>query len=228
MMLAKPTRFEFKYMTQSVFVPRLRSILSMYLKQDPYAKKKGYYSVRSIYFDSPDFYCYRQKRDGVMKRKKYRMRFYDDTPYCFFEIKRKSGELIDKSRVLLKNRLSFGYHFSRQSVQKYIRAMSDSDFRSELIHDAGHLRLEPKLFVSYRREAYVSGSDTDFRMTVDYNVMGDGLASRRFDAHMAIVEMKCSNDIPEWAEDMIERFALSRTTYSKYAHMLETCYAGTL
>ena len=47
---------------------------------DSHAKEKGYYTIRSLYFDNIADKALREKIDGVNQREKFRMRYYNGDP----------------------------------------------------------------------------------------------------------------------------------------------------
>lgn len=53
---------------------------------DPHAATKGYYTIRSLYFDNIADMALREKLNGVNEREKFRIRYYDgDTSVMHLE-----------------------------------------------------------------------------------------------------------------------------------------------
>ncbi len=96
-------RFEYKYFVPYEKLDRLRTMIQPFMQVDKHAGESGgEYTVRSIYFDTPDMECYSQKREGVKRRNKVRLRGYnigDDWNTVFFEIKKKVDEPLFKNRA---------------------------------------------------------------------------------------------------------------------------------
>ena len=46
-------------------------------KLDPHAQAKGFYTIRSLYFDNMADKALREKIDGVNEREKFRIRYYN-------------------------------------------------------------------------------------------------------------------------------------------------------
>ena len=66
---------------------RLRAIA----KPDEHAEN-GHYTIRSLYFDTPGDKALREKLDGVNRREKFRIRYYNgDTSLVHLEKKCKIG-----------------------------------------------------------------------------------------------------------------------------------------
>lgn len=71
-------RHELKY---EIGYPRyleLRSRLQAVMCSDSHAGADGRYLIRSIYFDNYADKALREKRDGVSRREKFRIRYYND------------------------------------------------------------------------------------------------------------------------------------------------------
>ena len=101
---ADQSRYEYKYKISTDLIPQIRDYSAPYTNEDPYLKKTsaGKYTVRSIYFDTPDLDFYYEKMDGLKIRKKLRVRTYNEmSDYAFLEIKRKFVNCVAKERSKL-------------------------------------------------------------------------------------------------------------------------------
>ena len=60
-------RFEFKYLITTDLELEIKKRIAPYIKKDPFVakNKNGMYEVISLYYDSPGFYYYRQKKIEV-------------------------------------------------------------------------------------------------------------------------------------------------------------------
>jgi VTC domain len=54
------------------------------------------FGYENVYFDTPQLRCWRDHVEGVRPRFKARTRYYHDTDTCFFEVKVKTGEDMNK------------------------------------------------------------------------------------------------------------------------------------
>ena len=71
-------------------------------KLDPHAAKKGYYHIRSLYFDNLYDKALIEKLSGVSDREKFRIRYYDfDPSLIHLEKKVKRGGLGYKVSAIL-------------------------------------------------------------------------------------------------------------------------------
>ena len=62
----------------------------------------GRYKIRSLYFDSPSDKALREKIDGVNRREKFRIRYYnDDTSFIHLEKKSKINGLGKKDKAVI-------------------------------------------------------------------------------------------------------------------------------
>ena len=87
-------RNEIKHTITSADRAALCARMKAIAKMDPHAEAKGFYKIRSLYFDSPGDKALREKQDGVSEREKFRIRYYDDnTDVIKLEKKVKRGGL---------------------------------------------------------------------------------------------------------------------------------------
>ncbi|MEM8909775.1 MAG: VTC domain-containing protein, partial [Bacteroidota bacterium] len=71
-------RYEYKYYVPNEQLDVLRNMIHPFVQLDQFAasRKRKEYTVRSIYFETPDFECYRTKVAGLKHRNKVRLRGY--------------------------------------------------------------------------------------------------------------------------------------------------------
>lgn len=65
-------KHEINYMDLLCIRQRLRAVMT----PDPHAVD-GQYVIRSLYFDTPDDKALREKQDGISRREKFRIRYYN-------------------------------------------------------------------------------------------------------------------------------------------------------
>ena len=135
-------------------------------KLDPHAKEKGYYTVRSLYFDSMTDKALREKIDGVNQREKFRIRYYDgNTSVIRLEKKVKQDGVGYKVSCPL----------SREEAQRIVdgsttwMASCDRALVVELYAKMKGQGLRPKTIVDYERIPFVYGPG-NVRVTIDYNI----------------------------------------------------------
>lgn len=231
-------RFEFKYFLTFEEFRDIRRRLAPYVSLDGFAKdsRSGFYEVISLYYDSPKFYYYHEKQDGVRNRKKIRLRRYEvdgrNTGPSFFEIKRKFDAVILKDRFLLDRDTEARFAATRRFTPSSVAGDANA---SHIIaeYDAERVRrsLEPKIVVRYRREPYLGRYNQNFRVTFDYHItasessrLSHESAPRDVLPDGVIMELKFNGRLPRYIREIIESYSLERSAYSKYCKAAETCY----
>ena len=71
-------RHELKYKIHFSEYLAIRQRLRSVMRPDPHAGADGTYQIRSIYFDNVYDKALREKVDGIQKREKFRIRYYND------------------------------------------------------------------------------------------------------------------------------------------------------
>ena len=128
--------------------------------------QNGRYEIRSLYFDDPRDTALREKLDGVARREKFRIRYYNgDASFVCLEKKIKQDGLCGKRSVLL----------SAQEVRRVLDGelswMPDSGrpLVQELYHKMRSQGLRPRTIVDYTREPFVYAPG-NVRVTLDYDI----------------------------------------------------------
>ena len=182
----------------------------------------GVYKIRSLYFDNLSDKALREKLDGVNRREKFRIRYYNgDTSLIHLEKKSKLGGLGTKESAVL----------AKEEAQAIIDGdyawmshTSDSLIR-ELHYKMTTQQLRPKTIVDYTREPYTFSAG-NVRITLDYNIR-TGLLCTDFlnpecvtipagDAPI-ILEVKWDTYLPDIIRDAIQLGSRRSCAFSKYA-----------
>lgn len=228
-------RYERKYLVKNNLLEQLRKRFMPFLVPDLNAEQnefKSEYTVRSVYFDTPEFDALSEKTEGLENRLKLRIRGYNDYfSGCevFLEIKRKYGNRIAKNRAitmfdLLDKTLETGE--LRRSSGKTSDAMK-ADASRFLFHLHREAQRPVNLIV-YDREPYHGKFDPGVRITFDKNIRAalfpsinelftnDGLGYIWKDSF--ILEIKYfDGGMPSWCRSIIQEFELRHEALSKYA-----------
>ena len=77
-MIKRFNRYEIKYSVPVASLRYLKPDLERFLGRDKHGNSSGFYSIASLYFDTPDLACYTNKLDGLLFRRKLRIRVYPD------------------------------------------------------------------------------------------------------------------------------------------------------
>ena len=216
----KVKRIETKYFVKDVDLTSIINVLSAYMILDKNCITGKPYSLSSLYFDDITDSDLREKLNGVIHRKKYRLRFYNENfKSGKFEIKRKSGPTISKSSIAVKDN-----NISEIISGKYTCLFGyDCDFEVQSLV-LGHYR--PKSIVTYDRLAFFLPYN-QIRVTLDMNLRTHGYSfnlhnhlnkgiSINPEGHQ-IIEIKFTDMLPEKILDELSKFTVARTAISKYA-----------
>ena len=233
-------RYEFKYLVPYKQYPALRSALIPFLKADSFAAKQpnGMYTVRSIYFDTPNFEMYHTKVDGLAHRMKVRLRGYNlgnDSSTVFMEIKRKY------EGPILKNRADTSYGVVRQLFRPgacfddYASQIKNPDNARRFFYQILSRNLTPVVNVIYEREPYLGKNtnlENDFRLTFDMHLRSTSYPSvnQLFDETGAvfaypgffILEVKFNHFCPDWIKPILEDFQMRKEPASKYVGTIDS------
>lgn len=209
-------------------------VLRYGMQPDPSATHlpKSSYTVTSLYFDSPTLGDYYDKAGGFLWRKKIRVRIYtpiltEDTPEIWLEKKAKHDMRVAKSRVLL----SFeGYRTLLNGSRTAFLRQHDTNPRGQkLAYDIIREQMKPHLIVRYQRTPLLGQGPANFRVTFDSAIetcFSHDLcytpAMKNVQAGVTVMEVKFSSILPSWFKDILRRYNLERTSFSKYANALET------
>ena len=254
------SRFEQKYIITEETALQIRDFVRNRLELDEHAvgKPNFSYPVHSLYLDSQDLKLYWSTINGDKNRFKLRLRFYDDNPDApvFLEIKeRTSDKYLPKERepvIKIKELMSSCLVKKRAPVRRdavagLLAGQTDDPSR---VTDPKHfaaledfcermygLEARPKVHVAYYREAYMSGEDNSFRLTIDREVRVEAVAPRpkgeqqngsaiRLSTAMreplliwgrdVVLEVKFTNRLPDMFRDVIRIFGLRQCGAAKY------------
>jgi hypothetical protein len=225
-------RFELKYLVREETALAIRRFISCYLKPDDFAATLPNFSypVHSLYLDSADLATYQAVQSGEKNRFKLRIRYYrNDDKTVYFEIKRRTNEVISKMRAKVR----------RDAVQSLLdgqppqlRHLASPDGKQlvalqEFCRLMHKLRATPKSHVAYTREAWMSPLGNSLRVTFDRSVQCEpefgcalttalGTTVEPFDDKV-VLELKFVDRMPNWCIEMIRLFGLVRGGAPKYA-----------
>ena len=196
---------------------RLKAVASI----DPHAKN-GKYVVRSLYFDSPTDKALREKIDGVNKREKFRIRYYNgDTERLHLEKKSKQNGLCNKQSAVISAVQA------QAIVDGDLSWMMDSNIPlvQELYSKMRAQGLKPKTIVDYVREPYVYRPG-NVRVTFDYDIrtgicctdfLNPGCITVPAGEAPIVMEVKWDAFLPDIIRDAIQLPGRRVSAFSKYA-----------
>jgi hypothetical protein len=237
-------RYERKYLVPNELIDRIRSRIGPFVRPDIYTSQNTdglrQYTVRSIYFDTRNLDLYTEKKEGLIHRRKFRIRGYDHyEPGCrvVFEIKRKIENRVKKHRSFVQYE-NVEHMMGSGQVEKYV---VNTNHCPKAIEDAQrflfHIKkshLIPTCLIVYEREAWHGKFDQGVRITFDKNIRSltypnierlfeDENLKYLFDNHF-ILEIKYFTDqMPLWARSLLQEFRLRNDALSKYTIGFDAC-----
>ena len=156
--------------------------------------------ITSVYFDTVDLNMFHDSEEGVLPRKKVRIRWYNDDQLYTLENKTSSIEGRFKVTSKLKNSISEKKIFTRNRL------------------DAQYGQIKPTLKVSYRRSYFVFN---EMRITFDKDICYQNLKyadKRKYHDPERVIEIKIPANCPD---DFVERLIPFPTArFSKYSRGL--------
>ena len=225
-------RHELKYKISYPDYLAMRSRLRPVMKADPHASAEGRYLVRSVYFDNLNDKALREKIDGVAKREKFRIRYYnDDISYIVLEKKMKIGSRCLKysapitgeecRKILNGGRISVtrgDLAFMKEHPQELVR---------ELYAKMTYQQLRPRVLVSYTREPFIypAGNvrvtfDSDIRTSLfhqEFLTKEAAGISATDEPQDVYLEVKFDAFLPEVVQDLIRVKGIRQHAFSKYS-----------
>jgi hypothetical protein len=226
-MIRKFNRYELKYILTHEEHLRVAKDLEGFLDVDNYAGAGGIYRVSSLYFDSPDLSCYRNKIDGIKYRRKLRLRIYKDSDlkFGFVEIKQRINRTVQKRRIHLPMEeaiaLCSGEDIGLDRLDDF-----DRDTASEVLFLVKALGMKPKCVISYHRRAFEgSRYDHGLRITFDkhlkYRIHELDITSECRDRFflppdIVVMEIKANEKVPIWLTSLLGAHECNLRRVSKY------------
>lgn len=205
------------------------AVMKTVAQLDPHARAKGYYTIRSLYFDNLADKALREKLDGgsstasTGEREKFRIRYYDgNTAVIHLEKKVKRADM--------------GYKLSCALTADEAQRIVDgdtlwmaSDKRPLLVELYAKMKsqgLRPKTIVDYERIPFVYAPG-NVRVTVDYNIRTGLRCTDFLDpdcvtipaglSHDIILEVKWDDFLPTVIRHAVQLKGRRQTAFSKYA-----------
>lgn len=217
----KRYRHEWKHEISQSDLISVRSRMSAVGEADPHARD-GRYLIRSLYFDNMSDRALREKVNGVNRREKFRIRYYN----------------FDQSLIHLekKSRLNgLGTKYSASLTPEQVQRIIDNDIEwmitdpqplvRELYAKIKGQGLKPRTIVDYTREPFIYRPG-NVRVTLDYHIR-TGLRNVDFldrecvtvpvPGDPIILEVKWDDFLPDIIRDAVQLPGRRVTAFSKYA-----------
>lgn len=228
-------RYELKYILTHKEYLKVAEALKGFLERDKHTGTEEIYRIASLYYDSLDFSCYRNKIDGIWYRRKLRLRAYKDSDmtHGFVEIKQRINRTVQKRRIVLPideaKALCAGEDIGIDRMDDLDRATA-----SEVLFLVKALGMKPQCIISYHRRAFEgSRYDHGLRVTFDtylkYRVHALDLAVGAKDKFflppdIVVMEIKANEKVPVWLTSIIGALQCDIKRVSKYCTGIEQSF----
>jgi len=247
-------RHEAKYIIPREMVAEIRQYIIPFCNPDPNGHgTPPEYIITTLQLDTPQMSLHHAKEIEAVARFKLRVRTYgtDGKAPVFVEVKRKIKGVVAKSRASIPRS-----KWCKELVLDPMRKL-DVTFRSskeeyaflEFVRLTRETGSEPKVFIRYTRESYISHVDDYARVTFDRRLLyqpakdwesfGSNGRWRVMDTPMIqdkdfhfsglVLEIKTMSNVPIWVLDLIQKFDLARMGNCKYSSAIwcESVFGGT-
>lgn len=218
----KQYRHEWKHAISKSDMLTIRQRMRAIARPDPHAVN-GRYLIRSLYLDNLNDKALREKIDGVNRREKWRIRYYNLDPDGVIHLEKKS-------------RLNgLGTKYSATLTKEEAQRITDGDIEWMIKSESGLVRelyskmksegLRAKTIVDYTREPFIYEAG-NVRVTLDYDIR-TGLLCTDFlnpkcvtlpagDAPI-LMEVKWDAFLPDIIRDAVQLPGRRAEAFSKYA-----------
>ncbi|MDO4501268.1 MAG: polyphosphate polymerase domain-containing protein [Erysipelotrichaceae bacterium] len=209
-------KHEINYLDSLILQSRLKAVM----KSDTHTIN-GIYKIRSIYFDNLYDKALKEKIDGVNKREKFRIRFYNnDTSYIVLEKKSKINGLCSKESCVVTKEEAL--KILNRDINWLIN--SDRPLCKELYTKMKYQGLYPKTIVDYSRIPYIYGPG-NVRVTIDYDIrtgefrndfLNKDVLTLSAGDPIYILEVKWDEYLPDIIKDAVSINGRHVSAFSKY------------
>lgn len=210
-------RYELKFLLSAEQYRAVISEAAGYMCGDRFGES----DVCNLYCDTADFLLARRSIERPSYKEKLRIRSYGvakDGSDVFLEIKKKYDSVVYKRRIAA----------DEKTAAEIISGgtAADSQIGREIAYFAKlYPKIEPQMYLAYRREAFYGIDDDGFRMTFDSSIvwrthdlsLGSGIYGRPLlPENKILMEVKTAAAIPLWLVKVLSGNKIYKTSFSKY------------
>ena len=216
-------RHELKFKISNSAAEVLKQKLSLILGKDKNAYyEDGSYLIKSLYFDDRDSSSYYEKMDGVLYRKKYRIRMYNDVDtFIRLEKKMKHNNFTAKEQRLISKDI-----YSKILNGKIDEIENPEGLLLEFITNYKNKGLVPSIVVEYHRTAFTYPI-SDVIITFDSNIQSSlynyDLFNTSYPRYIVdepgkqVLEVKFNEILPLHIANILNDIPACREAVSKFA-----------
>lgn len=221
-------RVEKKYLLNQEQYDNLMKELLEYMEIDSY----GLHNIRNIYFDTDNFELIRTSIEKPQYKEKFRVRCYgqpNEDSDVFLEIKKKYKGIVNKRRITLKPSEARKYLLEDVKPKNDGQIMREIDFMKQRYH------MKPVLYLAYDRIALFGREDKEFRVTFDQDIrsrqenltlFSDEDNNYLLEKGTYLMEVKITNAMPLWFVDLLSKYEIRSTSFSKYGKIYQADMIG--
>lgn len=219
-------RYEIKYLLTKEQKVRIEAAMADEMTADTYGRS----TICNIYYDTSDYLLARRSIEGPVYKEKLRLRSYgmpEPDSMVFVELKKKYQSVVYKRRISMKEDAAIRYLNGKEKAED-TQITREVDYFLKLYRN-----LQPKVVLSYEREAFYAKKDHEFRVTFDENILW-----RDYDLSLlcgvygepilqpgqALMEIKTGGAIPLWMVKLLNENQVYKTSFSKYGNAYKTIY----
>ncbi len=212
-------RYELKYLLTSAQKEAVLTAISAHMKLDRYGRT----TIRNIYFDTDNFRLIRRSLEKPVYKEKLRLRSYSlaapDTE-IFIELKKKYKSVVYKRRLSLPEGQAMSAFLNETPLPIHSQIGDEIEYFRKF-----YGVLEPKVFLSYEREAFYALDGSDLRITFDDDILyrttelslcSEVGGKRVLREGSVLMEIKTSGAIPLWLTNILSANNIHKTSFSKY------------
>lgn len=183
------------------------------------------YFIRSLYFDDINSTAYYEKIDGVLYRKKYRIRIYNnDSSFIRLERKWKHNNMTSKDQLKISKENCI--NLLTNQFDNIDKELLNNSLMKEFITDIKVFGLKPSVIVDYKRLAYTYPI-SEVRITFDERIKSGLYNCNLFnmnritydviDNNEVVLEIKFNEVLPEHISIILQTIPMYRQAVSKFA-----------
>ncbi len=217
-------RHELKYYVSHAEAAALTDRLIKVLPFDRYSLEGGKYLISSVYFDTPYDRSLHAVTDGLLMRKKYRIRAYNHSDsFISLERKSKRGPLCRKESLRIDRDTYDDIMYNGGKKLPELHEPLADEFYNMLKFE-GYI---PKTIVEYTRRAFVSPI-SNVRITLDSFIKGSSCGTDMFydcptlvytvPPCYVVLEVKYDRFLPDFIRNLLPNEASMQTSVSKYVY----------
>lgn len=223
-------RCEKKYLLSQKQYEDIVALMQHHMEYDVYNKDGRPYRICNIYYDTADDELIRKSISKPVYKEKLRVRSYgkkQPDEDVFVEIKKKYKGIVNKRRTSVKLSDAYQYLSGYNDMDDVIK--NNPGVNRQVLCEIDYLKtrykIEPKVYLSYDRVAYVCKEDKDFRLTIDSGItvrrdnVGlhlDSFGKRLLPDGVYLMEVKVSGAVPLWFAHILSQLKIYPVSFSKY------------